>query len=688
MLSFRKTHFIRFMIAMALAPVGTFAQQKPLTAAQLFRNEKTDLLQPLPLVREWIDDTHYALYRAGTTVSVDAKTGQETPYTKPQPSPPSYKLPAEARNATASPDGKWLAYTKNRDLYVQELATGTEKRLTSDATDVIYNGYAAWLYWEEILGRASNYKAFWWSPDSKKLAFMRFDETKVPVFPIAGATGTHGYLESQRYPKSGDPNPLVKMGFVQMDTPANITWADFDPQADHYFGTPFWTPDGSALWMQWKARGQDHLKLYAVNPATGAKTEVYDEQQKTWVDWLTDVDFLKDGKHFVVLSDRDGWRHAYRYTLDGKLVNQITKGEFTVTTLPLIDEKSQSLYFVARKENSARMDLYKIKFDGKNLQRLTFGDFSHQVTVSPGGSYFTTTYSNVQTPPKSALLDKNGKLIRELGDAKGTGFGTYALAKTELVRVPTPDGFALPMTITYPAGFDPARKYPVWISIYGGPNAGTVYDTWKPVGPNQWYAQEGLIQVAVDHRASGHFGKVGQNFMHRNLGKWELNDYIEAVKWLRAKPFVDAGKIGITGGSYGGYVTALALTRGAEYFTHGIANFGVMDWRLYDSEYTERFMDTPAENPEGYRESAVLEYADRLKGTLRIVHGTMDDNVHMQNSVQLVDKLEELGKHFEFMIYPGARHGFGNKGKHAQMETARFIYRYLLEKPFPAEVFQ
>jgi dipeptidyl-peptidase-4 len=687
MRSFRSL-FLAGLLGVSLVPSPCVAQQKPLTAAQLFRNEKTDLLQPLPLVRDWIDDTHYALYRGGTTVSVDARTGQESAYTKPSPSIPAYKVPAGARNATASPDGKWVAYTKDRDLYVTELATGTERRLTTDATDVIYNGYAAWLYWEEILGRASNYKAFWWAPDSKKLAFMRFDETKVPVFPIAGATGTHGYLESQRYPKSGDPNPLVKMGFVAMDSPQKITWADFDPAADHYFGTPFWAPDGSRLWMQWKTRGQDHLKLYAVDPASGGKTEVYDEQQKTWVDWLTDVEFLKDGKHFIVRSDRDGWLHAYLYTMDGKLRNQITQGEYTVTGLPLIDEKAQTLYFTARKENSARTDLYKIRFDGKNLQRLTFGDYSHQVSLSPGGSYFTTTYSNVQTPPRSALLDKNGKLIRELGDAKGAGFGTYALARTELVRVPTPDGFNLPMTITYPVDFDPARKYPVWISIYGGPNAGTVYDTWRPVGSGQWFAQEGLIQVAVDHRASGHFGKVGQNFMHRNLGKWEMNDYIEAVKWLRAKPFVDAAKIGITGGSYGGYITALALTRGADYFTHGIANFGVMDWHLYDSEYTERFMDTPAENPEGYRESSVLEYADRLKGTLRIVHGTMDDNVHMQNSIQLVDKLEDLNKHFEFMIYPGARHGFGNKGKHAQMETARFIYRYLLEKPFPTEVFQ
>jgi acetyl esterase/lipase len=615
-------HF-KICLSLLLFTGTLYAQKQPFTSAQLFKNEKTNALQTLPTVSGWADDSHFLLVKDGKTYSVDAKTGQENGSDQPatgfrggRGNAPTTSADGP-QNTTPSPDGKWLAYTRDgKNLYLKEQATGQEKQLTTDGSETVYNGYAAWVYWEEVLGRATQHKAFWWSPDNKYLAFMRFDEAKVPIFPIAGATGQHGYLESQHYPKPGDPNPLVKMGVVEVATGKTV-WADYDANADQYFGTPFWTPDAKALWMQWKNRGQDNLKLFAVNPATGSKTELVNESQKTWVDWLTTVHFLSDGKHFIRQSDESGWMHLYLHTMDG-------------------------------------------------------------------------TYSNLQTPPKMALLDKNGKLIREIGDAKGADFDKFNVAKTELVRVPTTDSFQLPMTIKYPTNFDSNKRYPVLISIYGGPNAGSVYDRWAYAPASQWYAQEGLLQVAIDHRASGHFGKTGQNFMHRDLGKWELEDYSTAVKWLIDKGLVDPKKVAITGGSYGGYVTALALTRGADVFTHGIANFGVMDWSLYDSEYTERFMDTPAENPAGYKESSVLTYADRLKGTLRIVHGTMDDNVHMQNSVQLVDKLENLNKHFEFMVYPGARHGFGTTGKakHAQAETARFIYQYLLEKPFPGEVWQ
>lgn len=661
------------------------AQKQPLTAAQLFKGQSTNLFTALPVPAGWADDTHYLLSREGKWVSVDVKTGQETPYERPVSK--TETGPEGSQNATLSPDGKWLAYTRDKkNLYVKDLASGQEKALSQDGSETVYNGYAAWVYWEEVLGRATQYKAFWWSPDGKYLAFMRFDEAKVPVFTIAGATGQHGYVENQRYPKAGDPNPNVKVAIAEVGT-GKITWVDFDSSVDHYLGTPFWSPDSKTLILQWKSRGQDNLKLVAVQPETGAKAEWVSETQKTWVDWLPSLQFLKDG--FILQSDETGWMHYYLHGADGKRKNAITSGDFTVTGISLVDEKNKWLYFTARKENSARNDLYKVKFDGKSLQRLTFGDFYHQVSVSPQGTYFLTTYSNLQTPARVALADTKGKVLRELADNRGTAYDTYSLAKTEMIRVPVADGYELPVSIKYPVNYEAGKKYPMLISIYGGPNAGTVYDRWSYTPTAQWYAQEGLLQVAIDHRASGHFGKKGQNYIHRDLGKWEIQDYSDVVKALIAKGLVDPKKVAITGGSYGGYVTALALTRGADVFTHGIANFGVMDWHLYDSEYTERFMDTPAENPDGYKTSSVLTYADKLKGTLRIVHGTMDDNVHMQNSIQLVDKLENLNKHFEFMIYPGARHGFGaGKAKHAQMETARFVYRYLLEKPFPEEVFE
>jgi dipeptidyl-peptidase-4 len=371
--------------------------------------------------------------------------------------------------------------------------------------------------------------------------------------------------------------------------------------------------------------------------------------------------------------------------MDGKLKNRLTDGKWQVSNVLLIDEEDGVVFFTAKKEASTRTDLYKVKFNGKDLTRLTFGEFTHNINLSPKGSYFITSYSNVSSPTKMAVCNDKGKVLRELGDIRGKEFDNYELAKTELVYITTPDGYKLPATIVLPLDLDPNKKYPVLISIYGGPNMGTVSDGWKGIGA-QWWALEGMITVSVDHRGSGHFGKEGVALMHRNLGKWEMNDYIECVKWLRSKPYVDAKKIAITGSSYGGYVTAMALTAGADYFTHGIAVSSPTDWRLYDTHYTERYMRTPAENPEGYKAGSVMTYAEKLKGVLRIVHGTMDDNVHMQNSIQLVDKLEDLGKHFEFMVYPGGRHGWGGaKGVHSRVETARFYYQYLLEKPFPED---
>jgi len=381
--------------------------------------------------------------------------------------------------------------------------------------------------------------------------------------------------------------------------------------------------------------------------------------------------------------------HIYRYDMNGNLVKQITNGDWTVKNIEEIDEKKEVIYFTARKENSTRYDLYSIKMNGTNLQRLTFGDYTHTVNVSSTCAYFITAYSNVNTPTKIALVDNKGKVIREIADSKGDEFNNYKLAKIELLRVSTPDGFQLPVLITWPMNMDSTKEYPVLISIYGGPNAGTVYDGWKGIGENQWWAKEGLVQVAIDHRGSGHFGKVGQNYLYKDLGDWEIKDYSEVVKWLTTKTFIDKNKIGITGFSYGGYTTCMALTRGTEYFTHGFAGGSVTDWHLYDTHYTERFMGLPSENMAGYKSSAVTTYVNNYKGNLYIVHGTMDDNVHMQNTIQLVGALQDAGKDFEMMLYPGGRHGWSNlkeRWMHFENEKAKYIYQYLLEKPVSEEI--
>ncbi len=591
------------------------------------------------------------------------------------------------KNPTLSPDGNHVAFTRDNDLYSINTITGKETRYTNDGSDVVYSGYAAWVYYEEIFGRSSRYKAFYWSPDSKKIAFYRFDETDVPMFPIYNSQGHHGFLEKTRYPKAGDKNPYVKFGIVQTEK-TDIVWADFNEKDDQYFGLPFWTPESNSIFVQWMNRKQNNIKIYSIDLASGKKNQILNEEQSSWVDWYESIYFLKEKKRFLFTSDKDGYNHIYWSALDGKETGQITSGKWSVSKIELVDMGDEVIFFTAKKEASTRTDLYKTDFKGKKIARLTFGNYTHSVKISPDGKHYITTYSNSVTPPKMAIADIKGKIIKELGDSKTKEFDNFIIAKNELFTIKTSDGYELPAAWTLPINFDETKKYPVIIEIYGGPGSPSVADSWKGIR-NQWLALEGAILLSVDHRGTGHFGKEGMSLMHRNLGKWEMNDYIETVKWLYTKSFVDKTKICITGGSYGGYATCMALTYGADYFTHGIALFSVTDWRLYDSHYTERFMDTPKDNPEGYKNSSVMTHADKLKGVLQIVHGTMDDNVHMQNSIQLVDKLQDLGKHFEFMLYPGERHGWGGpKATFLRNETYRFYYKYLLEKEFPSDLFE
>lgn len=669
---------------------------------------KPSLTKSINMVRGWADAQHYIEYdvQTGQTYQVHVKTGERKSYTPPPTSDVEVYLQnndvfirqgagaprqltrspeVEEKNPTLSPDNQYVAFTRNNDLYAVAVTDGREIRYTSDGTDVIYNGWASWVYFEEILGRASQYRAFWWAPDSKSLAFMRFDDTRVPMFPIYNATGQHGFLEQTRYPKAGDPNPEVRVGFVPV-AGGNVVWADFDEKADQYFGQPYWSYDSGNLMVQWMNRDQTDLKFYQVDPASGSKREIYHEHQDSWIDLSHEerITYLKDNTHYILKSDQTGWAHYYLYTLDGMLVNPITSGKWQVSSLELVDEKNKVIYFTARKEHSTTIDLYRVNYNGRNLERLTFGDYTHEVTVAPDGKHFITTYSNVSTPPKIALLDNKGKLIKELADSRAADFDDYVYAKTEMITIPTPDGYQLPAVITWPTDFDETKPYPVIFSIYGGPDAGTVSNTWKGTASQHW-ANEGIIQISVDHRASGHFGKEGVALMHRNLGHWEMIDYITAAKWLKSKPWVNKHKLLITGHSYGGYMTCLALTKGADYFDYGIAGAPVTSWELYDTHYTERYMDTPQDNPEGYKNGSILTYVGQYKGVLRIMHGDIDDNVHMQNTIQLVDALTNRDQPFELMIYPGSRHGFSReKSAYDRKERYRFYYQYLLEKPMPA----
>jgi len=709
--------------AWCVSALAAEAPPKKLTYDQAILDKGPRLLDPRPVLKGWLDDDHYLQAERNDSaaewilVKVRAKTGQKETfldYASLKSKAPAgfpvneplaqtadwggllydfqndlyfYRVkegrllrltdsPEPERTPQLSPNGQAVAFTRSNDLYALSLEGGREVRLTSDGSETILNGYASWVYFEEIFDR--DYCAFWWSPDSRRLAFLRFDDSQVPEFPIFNAEGTHGSLERQRYPKAGDPNPKVRLGLVAA-AGGQVVWAEFDENADQYLAWPFWLPDSSKLTVQWMNRGQDHITVFAIDPASGQKTQLYDEAQPQWVEYFQDIAFLRDGSGFLLRSDKSGWRHLYLFGMDGRLKKQLTSGDWAVCPQPgrmtnvgiaLVDEKGRWVYFTGNQGATTEVHLFRVRLDGTKMQKLTQEPGVHSVLLSPTGRYFLDEFSSIDRPAGVDLRRGDGSLVRRVAQTRRPEMDEYALGKVELFTIATSDGWNLPALWILPPDFDPAKKYPVLFSIYGGPDSPRVSNSF-PRLMSFYLAQEGIIFLTVDHRGAGHFGKKGTALMHRSLGKWEMHDWTEAVLWLRSKSFVDASKIGITGGSYGGYATCLALTAAAEVFTHGYARAPVIDWRLYDSVYTERYMDSPVENPEGYRAGSVLTYAPKLKGVLFLEHGALDDNVHAQNSVQFIDRLMDEDKDFGFMLMPKQRHG--NRGKKLEFSNRRFV---------------
>lgn len=673
------------------------SELKKLTFEQAFLNQGEALLKPLPDVQGWSDGSRFIETRAGKVFLVNARSGRSRVLLDPAalkdsgPDGLDWLQPADRiddysklaflrddgiyfygteakglrrlagtkgaeKNPRFSPDGRFVAYTADGNLFACSTEAGDPVQLTSDGSGEILNGYASWVYYEEILGRASRYRAFVWSPDSRKIAFLRFDQSQVPQFPLLDAAGAYGRLEMQRYPKPGFPNPTVKIGIAALDGKAT-DWISFAEGGEHYLTFLAWSPKGDKAFVQWLNRGQDDLRVYEYVLAEKKARQVYRETQKTWVDFLDNDSFypLADGG-FLLLSSKSGWNHLVRVRADGSQLT-VTGGEWSASRIEFVDEKEGLVLFSADREDSTRGDLYQVRLGGGPVRRLTRAPGIHRVTLSRDGAYFIDRWSSLHQPAVMELCSRDGKAVRRLGESATPAFAQYALGKAEIFRIPAGNGLRLPAAWILPPAFDPGKKYPVVMNVYGGPGARSVLDAFPRRLDDHYLAQEGVIVLAVDHRGSGHFGKRGMDLMHRCLGKWEIADYSSAVTWLRTLPFVDGGKIGISGGSYGGYVAALAVVSAPDFFPCGIAEYAVIDWSLYDSVYTERYMDLPAENPEGYRQSSVLTHVANYRGGLRLTHGTMDDNVHMQNSLQLLNSLQDLGKTVELMVYPGERHG-------------------------------
>ena len=594
---------------------------------------------------------------------------------------------AEDRNVTPSPDGTKEAFTRDNDLWVRSLPDSTETRLTFDGSELILNGYASWVYYEEIFGRASRYKAFWWSPDSKRLGFYRFDNSSVPMFPIYSPFGQDGKLLQTRYPKAGESNPSVRIGIVEARPGAQTVWADFEETPEQYFGTPFWGADSRELYVSREPRRQNTLDLFAVSVTDGSRRHVYHEEYPTWVEWITGMIFKEKGL-YMARNFETGWEQIYFLGYDGTL-KRLTEGENWDISLLKVDEKKGDIWFMAKRDNRLHTTLYRLDKKGR-ITALTDPELNAAgVRISEDGKTFRAMLSNGRTPAKNieGRMDKYD--VREVADERPARIGAPSaspMTPPQIIKIEN-DGFDLYGAMTLPRDFDPSRKYPVIMLVYGGPGTPYVRDSWG--GGNRWCYEHGVIHIAVDPRSSGENGRRGMDQAFRQMTVIELQDYVAWAKWLQALPYVDGSRIGVNGFSFGGTTTSMLVLRFPQYFRCGIAGGGVYDWHLYDSHYTERFMDTPQANPEGYATASVMTWVPKvfagdgpkpLPGALCLTHGTGDDNVHFQNTLQLVDALEQAGYQFELRIYPDGMHGYrGKQHEHDAAAEEIFWTKWLLK---------
>jgi dipeptidyl-peptidase-4 len=565
----------------------------------------------------------------------------------------------EQINAQFSPDGNKLGFVRGDNLFTVDIFTKEEKQLTFDGNENILNGHFDWVYEEEF----GIIKGFEWSPDSKTIAYWRLDQTEVPQIQIQKWDSLYLNSIDMRYPKAGAKNSDVKIGIVSVETGKNV-FADLGSETDIYIPRIKFTSNPNMLSIQRLNRLQNKLDFLFADVATGKTTTVFTETDPCWIEINDNLKFLKDGKHLIWQSERDGFNHFYLKDYNGKVINQITKGKWETDNIHFVDEQNKLIYYSSNERGTIYSDLYVIKFDGSGKKRLTENAGTHAINFSSGGEYFIDRYSNASLIPSSFLFDKKGEKVRGLAVSTMDGFKDYDLGTSEFVSFTTTDGVTLNGMLIKPSDFDQTKKYPVLIYNYSGPGSQTVKDSWQ--GANLlWHmmlAQKGYLVFMLDNRGTGGRGKEFKNIVYKNLGHWEVNDHIEGAKYLAPLPFVDAERIGIWGWSYGGYISALTLMKGAEYFKTAISVAPVTHWKFYDSIYTERFMSLPSLNPEGYETSAVLTYTDKLKGKLLLVHGTADDNVHFQNAVALVNKLIAENIQFETMYYPEKDHGiYGGK---------------------------
>ncbi|RLD09360.1 S9 family peptidase [candidate division KSB1 bacterium] len=565
---------------------------------------------------------------------------------------PVHAFHLRIRHAKLSPDGNKVGYTFENNIYVQDVATGKVTQVTFDGSKDIINGQFDWVY-EEEFGQSDGWR---WSPDSKKIAFWRVDQSNEPTFSWALFEGIYGGVRTIHYPKAGGTNATVKIGVYHLDSD-KIVWMDTGVDANQYIPRIKWTNNPDVLSIQRMNRLQNKLELLLADVTTGSTRVILTETDPCWVDVRDDLTFLKHKKQFLWTSERDGFRHIYLYDLKGKLKKQLTKGHWVVTSVRAVDEETGRVYFTANKGSSIENHVFSVKLNGKGLRRLDHAPGWHRPLFSPDSKYFVDAYSSASQPPAQQLCTADGTVLRTLIKNSIEPFKEAGVAIPQYFEMPTEDGVKLNARIIKPVDFDSTKKYPVLIYGYGGPGSQMVRNSWDY--SILWYTlltQHGYIIFTIDNRGTGGRGKAFKNLAYGNIGKYALGDHIQAAKYLAKLPYVDKNRIGIWGWSGGGYLTLMAMTKGSKYFKAGIAVAPVADFRLYDSIWTERYMGLPDQNKAGYDSTSVLNYVQDYKGGLLIVHGSSDDNVHMQNTMQFIKRLQEEEKQFRLMIYPGLNH--------------------------------
>ncbi len=594
------------------------------------------------------------------------------------------------QGATFSPDGDRCAFVRDNNIFIKNLKFGSESQVTFDgAKNKIINGVPDWVYEEEFgdFTAADGFnKTLWWSPDSKFLAFLRFDESEVPDYSFPLYAGASPELtayklypgeETYKYPKAGQKNSVVTAHTYEIRSKATIKIKTGE-ETNQYIPRLKWTPDANNLVVMRLNRHQDNLDILYANPYTGDSRVVLTEKNKRFIDenFLDAFIFLDDGR-FVINSERDGWFHLYLYDKDGFEIKKLTDGNFDVTNFYGYDVSRKLFYYQAAVESPLRREVYYISEDGKKKGKISTAEGTNKDDFSKNFNYYVNYFSNSKTPLLITVHDQKGTTLRTLQDntvLKNT-VRVLNVAQKEFFQFKTSGGVELNGYMLKPPGFDAAKKYPVVMTQYSGPNSQRVVDEWGNKGWNEYLAQEGFLVVCVDPRGTAARGEEFRKCTYMQLGKLESDDQVETAKYLGTLPYVDKANIAIWGWSYGGFMTLLTMEKGGPLFKAGIAVAPVTNWRFYDTVYTERFMRTPEENPDGYDDNSPLNHAGDIKGRLLIIHGSADDNVHAQNTYEMTEQLVQAGIQFDMAIYTNRNHGIrgGNTTMHLYTKMTDFL---------------